>query len=146
MLLLCSYSLSSTVGRDKLLRVLQYFARFYAWYLYRTNSPSRYITPWEAIKKQFSLVRKALRIGKNVEHFKAAAIVADGKSMDPILKYCAVGRQLGYGTYLTLDTITYVRSKNALYFVTDCIHSLTLPAFDRLPARRGYSARRTGRG
>lgn len=29
--------------------------------------------------------------------------------MDPVLKYCAVGRQLGYATYLSLDTITYVR-------------------------------------
>jgi len=96
------------VGRDKLLRTIQYFARFYAWYLFRTNSPTRLIAPFEAIKKQFGLTRKALRIGKNVEHLKAAAIAADSKNMDPVLKYCAVGRQLGYATYLTLDTITYV--------------------------------------
>jgi len=97
-----------TVGRDKLLRTIQYFARFYAWYLFRTNYPTRLIAPFEAIKKQFGLTRKALRIGKNVEHFKAAAIAADSKNMDPVLKFCAVGRQLGYATYMTLDTITYV--------------------------------------
>ena len=28
--------------------------------------------------------------------------------MDPVLKYCAVGRQLGYATYLTLDAVTFV--------------------------------------
>lgn len=66
------------------------------------------VAPFEAIKKQFALTRKALRLGKNIEHFKAAAAAADNKSLDPVLKYCAVGRQLGYGTYLSLDAITYV--------------------------------------
>ncbi len=108
--------LNTTVGRDKLLRTLQYFSRFYAWYLYRTNHPARIIAPFEAIKKQFGLTRKALRIGKNVEHFKAAAVAADAKGMDPILKYLAVGRQLGYATYLSLDAITYVSAS-----VTLCI-------------------------
>ncbi len=98
----------STVGRDKLLRTLQYFSRFYAWYLFRTNNPARLVAPYEAIKKQFGLTRKALRLGKNVEHFKAAAVAADSKNMDPVLKYCAVGRQLGYGMYLSLDAVTYV--------------------------------------
>lgn len=96
------------VGRDKLLRTLQYFSRFYAWYLFRTNNPARVIAPFEAIKKQFGLTRKALRLGKNVEHFKAAAAAADSKTLDPVLKYCAVGRQLGYGAYLSLDAVTYV--------------------------------------
>ncbi|MCJ1392869.1 Peroxisomal membrane protein PMP27 [Xylographa bjoerkii] len=99
---------ATTVGRDKLLRTLQYFSRFYAWYLYRTNNPERAIAPFEAIKKQFGLTRKCLRIGKNVEHFKAAATAFDNKTMDPVLKYCAVGRQLGYAMYLSLDTVTYL--------------------------------------
>ena len=101
-------TLLSAVGRDKLLRTLQYFSRFYAWYLFRTNNPARLVAPYEAIKKQFGLTRKALRLGKNVEHFKAAAIAADSKNMDPVLKYCAVGRQLGYAMYLSLDAVTYV--------------------------------------
>ena len=49
-----------------------------------------------------------MRLGKNVEHFKAAAVAADGKNMDPVLKYCAVGRQLGYAMYLSLDAVTVV--------------------------------------
>ncbi|KAK4164560.1 peroxisomal biogenesis factor 11 [Cladorrhinum sp. PSN259] len=96
----------TTVGRDKLLRLLQYFARFYAWYLFRTNKPQSSISPWEAMKKQFGLVRKVLRAGKNVEHFKAAALAADNNTMDPVLKYMAVGRQLGYAGYLTMDLFT----------------------------------------
>ena len=49
-----------------------------------------------------------MRLGKFVEHFKAAAIAADSKSLDPILKYLAVGRQLGYAFYMTFDALAYI--------------------------------------
>ncbi|KAG0651492.1 Peroxin-11 [Hyphodiscus hymeniophilus] len=100
--------IATTVGRDKLLRTIQYFSRFYAWYLFRTNGTPGEIAPFEAIKKQFGLVRKTIRLGKFVEHFKAAAMMADSKNLDPVIKYCAVGRQLGYAGYLTLDTLTFL--------------------------------------
>jgi len=94
---------ATTTGRDKLIRTLQYFARFYAWYLLRTNGTPKQIAQWETLKKQFSLVRKILRVGKNVEHLKAAAVASDSKTMDPILKYLTVGKQLGYAGYLSFD-------------------------------------------
>ena len=50
-----------------------------------------------------------MRVGKNVEHFKAAATAYDDKrAADPVLRVCAVGRQLGYGLYLSADMATYV--------------------------------------
>jgi len=107
---------ATTVGRDKLLRTLQYFSRFYAWYLFRTNGSPSEIAPFEAIKKQFGLTRKLMRLGKNVEHFKAAAIAADSKSLDPVVKYCAVGRQLGYAGYLTFDAVTVLDAANIRKF------------------------------
>lgn len=98
-----------TVGRDKLLRTLQYFSRFYAWYLYRTNKPQSAIDPYNAVKKQFGTTRKIMRFGKFVEHLKAASVALDNKSpIDPVLRYLAVGRQLGYAGYLTLDAITVI--------------------------------------
>ncbi|KAI3324262.1 peroxisomal biogenesis factor 11 [Xylariaceae sp. AK1471] len=106
---------ATTVGRDKLLRTLQYFARFYAWYLLRTNGTRAEIAPYEAIKKSFGQARKLLRVGKNLEHFKAAAVAFDslassgkgvGGARDPVLKYAALGRQLGYAGYLTADMLT----------------------------------------
>jgi hypothetical protein len=99
---------ATTVGRDKLLRTIQYFARFFAWYLLRTNRPQTAIAPWETIKKQFGLVRKVLRAGKNVEHLRAAAsATVDAKlANDPVLQYATVGRQLGYAGYLTMDMLT----------------------------------------
>ncbi|KAI1000487.1 hypothetical protein K3495_g7708 [Podosphaera aphanis] len=99
---------ATTVGRDKVLRTVQYFARFYAWYLFRMNKLPSDIAPFDAIKKQFGLTRKLLRVGKNIEHFKAAGTASDAKDIDPVIKYCAVGRQLGYAGYLTLDAMTYL--------------------------------------
>ncbi|KAJ5959522.1 Peroxisomal biogenesis factor 11 [Penicillium vulpinum] len=100
---------ATTVGRDKLLRTIQYFSRFYAWYLYRTNKPQSAIDPYNAVKKQFGTTRKIMRIGKFLEHLKAAAIAFDNKSpADPVLRYLAIGRQLGYASYLTLDAVTVV--------------------------------------
>ena len=97
---------ATTVGRDKLLRLVQYFARFYAWYLLRTNAAKASIDPWSQTKKQLGLIRKFMRIGKNVEHLKAAAQASDAKTLDPVLKYTSVGRQLGYAGYLTFDAGT----------------------------------------
>ncbi|TID20693.1 peroxisomal biogenesis factor 11 [Venturia nashicola] len=94
-----------TAGRDKVLRTLQYFSRFYAWYLYRTNNPAATIAPFESMKKNFGMARKVLRFGKFVEHFKAAAVAMDAKGMDPVLRYAAIGRQLGYAGYLSLDNV-----------------------------------------
>ncbi|WEW58207.1 glycerophosphoinositol permease [Emydomyces testavorans] len=119
------YDTSTLVGRDKILRTLQYFSRFLAWYLLRTNYSHATIAPFDAIKKQVALARKLLRVGKNVEHFKAAAVALDSKpsspasasaagaptvaaSADPVLKYLAVGRQLGYAMYLSYDIVTYL--------------------------------------
>ncbi|KAI1764964.1 peroxisomal biogenesis factor 11 [Hypoxylon sp. FL1150] len=99
---------ATTAGRDKLLRTVQYFSRFYAWYLLRTNGTKAEVAPWDVLKKQLGVARKLLRVGKNVEHAKAAAVAADSKVglPDPVLRYAAVGRQLGYAGYLTFDMAT----------------------------------------
>jgi peroxin-11B len=93
------------VGRDKALRLIQYFSRFYAWYLFRTNHAQASIMPFETAKKQIGSARKLLRFGKFVEHFKAAAVLSDKKDIDPVLKFLGVSRQLGYAGYLTFDNL-----------------------------------------
>ncbi|KAJ5646777.1 Peroxisomal biogenesis factor 11 [Penicillium lividum] len=100
---------ATTVGRDKLLRTIQYFSRFYAWYLFRTNKPQSAIDPYNAVKKQLGTTRKLMRVGKFLEHLKAASVALDNKGpVDPVLRYLSVGRQLGYAGYLTLDMVTVV--------------------------------------
>lgn len=124
---------ATTMGRDKVLRTLQYFSRFLAWYLYRTNHPASTIAPFEATKKQFGMCRKVMRVGKFVEHFKAAAVASDAKSMDPVLRWTAVGRQLGYAGYMLFDNST----------VLDATSIRKFSASQRL-LREGYRAWFTG--
>ena len=54
-----------------------------------------------------------MRVGKFVEHIRAAAElydasqkVASGSDQDNVLQYLQIVRQLGYAGYLTLDTLT----------------------------------------
>nr|OQO18323.1 hypothetical protein B0A51_10881 [Rachicladosporium sp. CCFEE 5018]OQO18485.1 hypothetical protein B0A51_10461 [Rachicladosporium sp. CCFEE 5018]OQO27812.1 hypothetical protein B0A51_04625 [Rachicladosporium sp. CCFEE 5018] len=96
-----------TIGRDKALRTIQYFARFLAWYTYRTNHPQATVDLYTNVKKNFGSVRKAMRLTKFVEHFKAAAVASDSQTSDPVVKYLAVGRQLGYAFYMLFDNLTY---------------------------------------
>lgn len=51
-----------------------------------------------------------MRLGKFIEHLKAAAVAVDAKNMDPILRYLAIGRQLGYAAYLSLDNLYYLHN------------------------------------
>jgi len=101
---------AQTQGRDKILRTFQYFSRFYAWYLFRTNHAASEIEPYENVKKTFGAARKLLRLTKWLEHLKAAAEASDNRSLDPVLRYTAVGRQLGYAGYLVLDNLTTVHA------------------------------------
>ena len=103
-----STQLTVLVGRDKTLRTIQYFSRFLAWYTYRTNHPQSTVALYDGIKKNLGSVRKAMRLGKFIEHFKAAAVASDSKGGDQVLKYLTVGRQLGYAFYMLLDNATYV--------------------------------------
>ncbi|EXJ64117.1 hypothetical protein A1O7_00453 [Cladophialophora yegresii CBS 114405] len=101
---------ATTVGRDKVLRTIQYFSRFYAWYLYRTNNPTSAILPWAVIKTQLSLTRKILRVGKFVEHIRAGSEIYDAamksNNGDKVTQYLQILRQIGYTGYLFFDTMT----------------------------------------
>ena len=90
------------------MRTIQYFSRFLAWYTYRTNHPQSTVTQIDNLKKNFAVVRRAMRLGKFVEHFKAAALASDSKDMDPVMQFLAVGRQLGYAFYIFFDNAVYI--------------------------------------
>ncbi|KAK9312536.1 peroxisomal membrane protein PMP30A [Lipomyces starkeyi] len=100
--------LDSTIGRDKVMRLVQYFARFYAAYLTRTGGDKASLAAWRGLMSQFSTARKIMRIGKPLQHLKAAAAAYDNKTADAVLRYTAVGRQLSYSAYLTIDSLIYV--------------------------------------
>lgn len=103
---------NTTVGRDKVLRFVQYLARFLSYYLLRKGYSAKALVPWNSIKSQFGMARKLMRVGKNVEHLKEAGRLAGTKNMDPVLRYTAIARQLSYFTYLTLDSLHYLSVAN----------------------------------
>ena len=90
------------------MRTIQYFSRFLSFYLLRTNHPQSSIDIFNKLKSNLGLVRKCLRLGKFVEHFRAAAVANDSKTLEPVLRYLATGRQLGYAFYLLFDAATYL--------------------------------------
>jgi peroxin-11B len=47
-----------------------------------------------------------MRVGKFLEHWQAALKAT--AIQDPVVSYTAIGRQLGYGSYLILDQLQWV--------------------------------------
>ena len=72
----------------------------------------------------------------------------DAKGMDPLLRYCAVGRQLGYAGYLTFDMITYVSQalEACGSAVLNSFHSWILLVFGQWRARNAYYRKLIGCG
>jgi len=105
--------LSTTVGRDKVYRAVQNFARFYAWVLLSSNSKAD-AAKWNALKSHLALGRKLLRLAKPVEHLQAAlrATQATGPLGEQLT---TVARQVAYFLYLTYDAIVWA---NAIKFIT----------------------------
>lgn len=99
---------ATTVGRDKTYRLVQYFSRFLAWYfllLGRKEQAARY----NALKSALGSGRKLMRLFKPIEHAQAALRAASTPEY-PFEQYTAIGRQLGYFGYLSLDMIVWANS------------------------------------
>lgn len=107
---------------------MQYWSRFLAWYLTRRGYSAQAIAVVNALKTHFGTVRRAMRLGKNLEHVHAASTLSKAMQSEAagpasrdaqILNALAIGRQLGYAGYLTLDigvwanSLRLVQLKNA---------------------------------
>ncbi|KAI0735331.1 peroxisomal biogenesis factor [Earliella scabrosa] len=100
--------LSTTLGRDKLYRGIQYFARFFAWLLLSRGYKIQ-AARWDALKSHLALGRKLMRIGKFMENAQAVlrAIATPGETGERIT---TIGRQIGYFGYLSLDNIAWAHA------------------------------------
>ncbi|KAG6911868.1 hypothetical protein DXG01_000115 [Tephrocybe rancida] len=96
---------STTLGRDKAYRAVQYFARFFSWHLLNKGDKLD-AARWNALKSHLGTARKLLRLGKPIEHLQAAlrASFASGPAVEQIL---TIGRQLGYFGYLSYDALVW---------------------------------------
>ncbi|PKI82401.1 Peroxisomal membrane protein PMP27 [Malassezia vespertilionis] len=105
---------STTVGRDKSARTVQYLSRFLAWYYMTVGAPKESVARFSSIKSNIGLSRKLFRIGKFLEHFQAA-LKATSIS-DAVVRFTAIGRQLGYAMYLILDALQWAHGAKAVQF------------------------------
>ncbi|KAK0465182.1 peroxisomal biogenesis factor 11 [Desarmillaria tabescens] len=99
---------TTTLGRDKTYRAVQYFARFYTWYLLSRGEKDAAV-PWNALKTHLGTARKLLRLGKPMEHLQAAlrAVLSSSSAPEQIT---AIARQLAYFGYLSLDGLVWASS------------------------------------
>ncbi|KII93248.1 hypothetical protein PLICRDRAFT_35437 [Plicaturopsis crispa FD-325 SS-3] len=106
--------LSTTLGRDKLYRGIQYLARFLAWFhLSRGNKEGA--VRWNALKNHLATARKLMRLGKPLEHAQAALRATQASGLEAGEQITTIGRQLGYFGYLAYDAIVWA---NAVKFIT----------------------------
>ncbi|KAF8740594.1 hypothetical protein AX14_007976 [Amanita brunnescens Koide BX004] len=103
----------TTLGRDKAYRAIQYFARFYAWYLL-TKGDKSHADRWTALKAHLGTARKLLRLGKPIEHLQAAlrAVLTTAPAGEHLT---TIGRQISYFFFLSYDAIVWA---NAIKFIT----------------------------
>ncbi|KAJ3475448.1 hypothetical protein NLI96_g11827 [Meripilus lineatus] len=99
---------ATTVGRDKLYRAVQYFARFLAWFLgargYKIQAAR-----WNALKSHLALGRKLMRLGKPVENLQGAlrAFYGSSPAAEQIL---TIAKQLSYFGYLSHDALVWANT------------------------------------
>lgn len=76
--------LSVTNGREKACRLVQYFARFYVFYLLRQGSNKQIIQRWIDLKNNIGIGRKFFRLLKPVE--LAQSSIKSLSLSDPVLR------------------------------------------------------------
>ncbi|RIB11408.1 peroxisomal biogenesis factor 11 [Gigaspora rosea] len=105
---------NTTVGRDKVFKGVQFFARFLAWYLNRINYDKETIKRLSSLKSTIASSRKLMRTGKFVEHLQQASKAL--KEKDEIARFTTVGRRLGYTVYLFCDSLLWAHSTGVYKF------------------------------
>jgi len=100
--------LGTTLGRDKVYRAIQYFARFFAWYLI-SRGYNVEAARWTALKNHLGTGRKLLRLGKPLEHLQAALKAASVISR-PGEQITTVLRQLCYTGFIGYDHVVWANS------------------------------------
>ncbi|PBK77203.1 peroxisomal biogenesis factor 11 [Armillaria solidipes] len=100
---------NTTLGRDKIYRSIQYFARFYTWYLLSRGEKDAAV-PWNALKTHLGTARKLLRLGKPMENLQAALRAVLSSSSSAPEQITTIARQIAYFGYLSLDSLVWANS------------------------------------
>ncbi|WVQ82387.1 hypothetical protein IAT38_004515 [Cryptococcus sp. DSM 104549] len=106
--------LATTVGRDKVYRLIQYLSRLIAWSLLRRGKVDT-AARWEGLKNGIAQGRKVMRIFRNAEFLQSSVNLAQRpitslRGPAQISQLAQIGRQLGYFGFFTSDTIVWLNS------------------------------------
>lgn len=99
--------LGTTTGREKLCRLVQYFARFYAFYLWRQGAPKEVIQRWADLKQHIGNGRKFFRLLKPIE-FVQTAIHINGSVKDDIQRVTTIVKHLTNALYYSSEVFVLV--------------------------------------
>ncbi|KAI9257245.1 peroxisomal biogenesis factor 11 [Phascolomyces articulosus] len=102
--------LQTTVGREKLLRFVQYFSRFYAFYLLRNGAPKEAIQRWADLKTHIGNGRKFFRLFKQFEFGQAG--VKALSIQDEVLRVTGALKQLGMFLYYSTEAVVLANAVN----------------------------------
>ncbi|BEJ16585.1 hypothetical protein CspHIS471_0511900 [Cutaneotrichosporon sp. HIS471] len=105
--------LATTLGRDKLYRLIQYVSRVIAWSLAR-NGHVDLASRFDGLKGALGQARKLMRVFKPLENLQAAVKIAEAPlkgatGAEHLAKATQLSRQLCYATYLTTDSIVWLQ-------------------------------------
>lgn len=98
--------LQSTVGREKLCRFIQYFARFYVFYLFRMGASKASVTRWSELKNHIANARKFYRLLKPIEFAQTG--VKSLAVKNEVLRYTAILKQAGMFFYYSCEVFVLV--------------------------------------
>lgn len=104
--------LSYTLGRDRLLRLIQHFSRLCSWGIIytRTKHNTTISKGLATLRNQIVLTRKLLRAGSTIEQIRSATSANSTKTADPIIRLATAGRFLALASYSSLDAMTLLDS------------------------------------
>jgi peroxin-11B len=105
--------LATTLGRDKVYRLIQYVSRVIAWSAAR-NGHIDLASRFDALKGALGQARKVMRVFKPVENLQAAVKIAEAPfkgftGAEHLAQATQFTRQLAYATYLTTDSIIWLQ-------------------------------------
>ncbi|WFD33488.1 Peroxisomal membrane protein PMP27 [Malassezia cuniculi] len=117
---------STTAGRDKSARTVQYLSRFLAYYTKSVGAPQESVARWASIKSNIGLSRKLFRVGRFLENFQSALKALN--TTDKVVRYLTVSRQLGYAGYLMLDALQWAQGAKAVRFQKETYEKISKSA------------------
>ncbi|CAD6572398.1 MAG: Peroxisomal membrane protein PMP27, partial [Tremellales sp. Tagirdzhanova-0007] len=104
--------LATTLGRDKVYRLVQYLARLIAWSFLRRGSIEA-ADRWDGLKNGLTMGRRAMRVFRPVEFLQAAMKLAQRPITNlsgpgQLAQFTQIGRQLGYAGFLGTDMLFWL--------------------------------------